>query len=179
MNRFASIRNTSQNHQDINRRRIIELLNNNIRINISNYSISCNYNKMKILVLIVITLIMSLSNIFYNNKYNDSSIIEQGPRFILSLYENKMLRFSLPYDERRRGKLRNLIEEDKFDTIISDKERISLIINMNIKRKLLNDFNNYNFKCNWESIQYKNNSNIYNIGETHFGEGLFNIKKKK
>ena len=178
MNRFGSIRNTSQNQQDINRRRIIELLNNNIRINISNYSISCNYNKMKILVLIVITLIMSLSNIFYNNKYNDSSMIEQGPRFILSLYENKMLRFSLPYDERRRGKLRNLIEEDKFDTIISDKERISLIINRNIKRKLLNDFHNYNFKCNWESIQYNNNSKIYNIGETHFGEGFFNIKKK-
>ena len=157
---------------------MIELLNNNIRINISNYSISCNYNKMKLLILIVITLIMSLSNIFYNNNYNDSSIIEQGQRFIFSLFGNKMLKINLPYDDRRRGKLRNLIEEDKFQTIRSDKERISLIINRNIKRKLLNDFSNYNFKCSWESVQYKNNSNIYNIGETHFGEGFFNIKKK-
>ena len=178
MNRFASIRNTSQNQQDINRRRMIELLNNNIRININNYSISCNYNKMKLLVLIVITFIMSLSNIFYNNNYNDPSIIEQGPRFIFSLFGNKMLKINLPFDERRRGKLRNLIEEDKFQTIINDKERISLIINRNIKRKILNDFGNYNFKCNWESVQYKNNSDIYIIGETHFGEGLFNIKKK-
>ena len=178
MNRFASIRNTSQNQQDINRRRMIELLNNNIRINVNNYSISCNYNKMKILVLIVITLIMSLSNIFYNNNYDDSNIIEQGPRFIFSLFGNKILKINLPYDERRRGKLRNLIEEDKFQTIISDKERISLLISRNIKRKLLNDFGNYNFKCSWESIKYKNNSNIYNIGETHFGEGFFNIKKK-
>lgn len=133
---------------------------------------------MKLLILIVITLIMSLSNIFYNNNYNDSSIIEQGPRFIFSLFGNKMLKINLPYDDRRRGKLRNLIEEDKFQTIRSDKERISLIINRNIKRKLLNDFSNYNFKCSWESVQYKNNSNIYNIGETHFGEGFFNIKKK-
>lgn len=178
MNRYSSIRNNSQNQQNINRRRMIELLNNNIRINISNYSISCNYNKMKLLILIVITLIMSLSNIFYNNNYNDSSIIEQGPRFIFSLFGNKMLKINLPYDDRRRGKLRNLIEEDKFQTIRSDKERISLIINRNIKRKLLNDFSNYNFKCSWESVQYKNNSNIYNIGETHFGEGFFNIKKK-
>jgi len=178
MNRYSSIRNNSQNQQNINRRRMIELLNNNIRINISNYSISCNYNKMKLLILIVITLIMSLSNIFYNNNYNDSSIIEQGPRFIFSLFGNKMLKINLPYDDRRRGKLRNLIEEDKFQTIRSDKERISLIINRNIKRKLLNDFSNYNFKCSWESVQYKNNSNFYNIGETHFGEGFFNIKKK-
>ena len=178
MNRYSSIRNTSQNQQNINRRRMIELLNNNIRININNYSISCNYNKMKLLILIVITLIMSLSNIFYNNNYNDSSIIEQGPRFIFSLFGNKMLKINLPYDDRRRGKLRNLIEDDKFQTIRSDKERITLIINRNIKRKLLNDFSNYNFKCSWESIQYKNNSNFYKIGETHFGEGFFNIKKK-
>ena len=179
MNRFASIRNASQNQQDLNRRRMIELLNNNIRININNYSISCNYNKMKILILIVITLIMSLSNIFYNNNNNnDSGIIEQGPRFIFSLFENKMLKINLPYDERRRGKLRNLIEEEKFKTIINDKERISLIVNRNIKRKLLNDFDDYYFKCSWESIQYKNNSDIYHIGEKNFGEGLFNIKKK-
>ena len=178
MNRFASIRNTSPYQQSINRRRMIELLNNNIRININNYSISCNYNKMKLLVLIVITLIMSLSNIFYNNNYNDSSIIEQGPRFIFSLFGNKMLKINLPYDERRRGKLRNLIEEEKFKTIMNEKERISLIINRNIKRKLLNDFDHFNFKCSWESVQYKNDSDIYNIGGTHFGEGLFNIKKK-
>ena len=89
-----------------------------------------------------------------------------------------MLKINLPYDERRRGKLRNLIEEEKFKTIMNEKERISLIINRNIKRKLLNDFDHFNFKCSWESVQYKNDSDIYNIGGTHFGEGLFNIKKK-
>jgi hypothetical protein len=61
---------------------------------------------------------------------------------------------------------------------IKEKEKISLKIIHNIKRRLLNDLDQYNFKCKWKSININNNSKIFNIGDYSYGEGIFNIKKK-
>ena len=61
---------------------------------------------------------------------------------------------------------------------INEKEKISLKIIHNIKRRLLNDLDQYNFKCKWKSININNNTKIFNIGDYSYGEGIFNIKKK-
>ena len=62
--------------------------------------------------------------------------------------------------------------------IKDNKEKNTLIINNNIKKNLLNDFNKYNFKCKWKSINKNNKTKIYNIGDYSYGEGIFNIKKE-
>lgn len=216
MSRFASISgNTLENQHITNRIRFLNNINNNINININNNSISCNYNKMKILFLIIITIIMSLSNYFYNISNNNSNLVEDEPRTILSLFENKILKMNSPLNDKK--KLRYLIQEDKknednnsdddniiindiinnninISTIINktsnfnetndyknikdDIERIQSILKRNIKKKLFNDLQKYKFKCTWKSIKIGNNSDLYKIGDSTSGDGIFTITKK-
>ena len=108
MSRFASISgNTLENQHITSRRRFLNNRNNNINININNNSISCNYNKMKILFLIIITIIMSLSNYFYNISNNNSNLVEDEPRTILSLFENKILKMNSPLNDQKKIKIFN------------------------------------------------------------------------
>ena len=215
MSRFASISgNTLENQHITSRRRFLNNRNNNINININNNSISCNYNKMKILFLIIITIIMSLSNYFYNISNNNSNLVEDEPRTILSLFENKILKMNSPLNDQK--KLRYLIQEDKKDednsdddniiindiinnninissiinkttnfnatndsnNIKDDYERIQSILKRNIKKKLLKDLEKYDFKCTWKSIKIGNNSDLYKIGDSTSGDGVFTITKK-
>ena len=182
MNRFASINRASLENQYIANRRRNNI--NNIDININNNSFSFNYNKMKILILIIITFIMSLSNYFYtiNNAFN---LVEVEPRTILSFFESRILKLN---GNDKKGKLRNLKQEDSTEIPSNDDKfknnknnntyKINELLHKNIKKRLFNDIDKYDFKCSWKSFKNKSNSNLYKIGDSFQGEGLFNIKKK-
>ena len=196
-NRFASIGRVSlENYNNGIRRRILN--DRNIIININNNSIYFNNNKMKVLILFVITIIMSLSNYFY--KFNN---IQGEPMTILNIFKNKIEPI---LDNQGKVGLRNLIEENEeenqkgneYNEIIRDiidnffnisntmhdmtkKDKINENhknnADINIKRKFLFEIDKYIFKCNWKSIKNKNNS-IYTIGDYSYGKGIFTIKRK-
>ena len=190
-NRYASINRASlENQYYANRRRNNR---NYLNSNINNDSIGCNYNKMKILILIIITFIMSLSHYFYSTN-NDFNLVEDEPRTILSFFGYNLIKL---YYSEKKGKLRNLKQAENEETVSviekvrnntknysniyqdKDNETIPKLIYKNIIKQLFNDFDKYDFKCKWKSIKNKNNSyNIYNVGDNTQGEGFFNIKKK-
>lgn len=72
--------------------------------------------------------------------------------------------------------INNITDDDK--KIKSDPDKVKYIIYQNVKRKLLNDLKKYNYKCEWKSFKYKNESKIYDIGGSFSGEGIFNFKKE-
>jgi hypothetical protein len=90
--RFISISNNPiENRRNFVFRRV--LINRNVNMNYINNDnyISCNFSKTKIILLLIITIILSLSNYFYNWNNNISIIIDE-PRTVLSLFDNNMFK---------------------------------------------------------------------------------------
>ena len=196
VNRFASIgRDSLENPNNSISRRILNERNTNINLN--NDSINFNNNKMKILILFVITIIMSLSNF---------SIVQDEQMTVLNMFKDKLLKIESQLDENGKINLRNLIEErenneeneneDNYNSIIDDIIdnffNISNIIDnitrtekfyekddkdIDIKKKILDYFDKYTFKCDWKSLKDKRFLK-YSIGDYTHGKGIFNIKKK-
>ena len=196
-NRFVSIGDNPIDNRRYNGfRRVLINRNNNI---INDNYIYCNFSKTKIILLLIITIILSLSNYFYNWN-NNISIIADEPRTILSIFDNNIFKINPPLnDQKKISQIRNLKEEknnrnnknissgdnnnnknkidnkDEFD-IFSD---LSLLKEFQLKKKIFNNLNNYYYKFNWTSIKTNNKvSPLYKIGDSSHGEGIFKILKE-
>ena len=154
-------------------------------INNDNY-ISCNFSKTKVILLLIITIILSLSNYFYNWNNNISIIIDE-PRTVLSLFDNNMFKIN---EQKKLTAIRNLKEENyEIDniTFINNKtildefdvhSKLKSLKEQEIKKKIFNslDKNFYNF--NWTSFKVNNISSLYHVGESTNGTGKMSIMKK-
>ena len=181
-NRYASIGvNTLENHRFI---RIERISNNSNRNGYNEYinenTVACHFNKTKIIILLIITIILSLSNYFYNWNNNISIIVDE-PKTILSLFDNNIFKYNSPLTEPKKyAKSRNLKEEknknnnfndDKFEKFDIYNKNYLLMKEYEIKKKIFSSMDKMVYKFNWNSSNYK-------IGESSYGEGLFTIKKK-
>ena len=191
--RFVSLNeNYLENQRNMGFRR-----RNNFRYrnmdNNENY-ISCNISKTKIILLLIITIILSLSNYFYNWS-NNISIIKDEPRTILSLFDNNIFKVNSPLnDQKKLTQIRNLKEENndlsynknfkininnksKFDEF-DDFSKLALLKEYEIKKKIFNNLDKHYYKFNWTSFKTNNFSKLYKIGDSFNGQGIFTIKKK-
>ena len=195
--RFVSLNENYENQRYIGFRRRINNMNRNFDYNNDN-TISSNISKTKIILLLVMTIILSLSNYFYNWN-NNISIIADEPRTILSIFDNNIFKINPPLnDQKKISQIRNLKEEknegsnlsintsdnnnkskfddyDEFDRF----SRYSLLKDYEMKKKIFNKLDKYYYKFNWTSIKTKNDfSSLYKIGDSFEGEGIFKIEKK-
>ena len=92
--RFVSLNENYENQRYIGFRRRINNMNRNFDYNNDN-TISSNISKTKIILLLVMTIILSLSNYFYNWN-NNISIIADEPRTILSIFDNNIFKINPP-----------------------------------------------------------------------------------
>ena len=179
-NRFASIGiNTLENNRNYRFQRISNSNRNPYNEYINENSVSCHFNKTKILLLLIITIILSLSNFFYNWNNNISIIIDE-PKTILSFFDNNIFKYNSLLNEQKRTtvtKIRNLKQEtnnttnnenEKFDIY---NKNIKLIKEYEIKKKIFSSLDKKLYKFNW-------NSSLYKIGDSSYGEGLFSISKR-
>ena len=179
-NRFASIGiNTLENNRNYRFQRISNSNRNPYNEYINENSVSCHFNKTKILLLLIITIILSLSNFFYNWNNNISIIIDE-PKTILSFFDNNIFKYNSLLNEQKRTtvtKIRNLKQEtnnttnnenEKFDIY---NKNIKLIKEYEIKKKIFSSLDKKLYKFNWNSSSYK-------IGDSSYGEGLFSISKR-
>ena len=189
-NRFVSIGDNPLENRRYNGFRRV-LINRNIN-NINENYISCNISKTKIILLLIITIILSLSNYFYNWN-NNISIIKDEPRTILSLFDNNIFKVNSPLNEQNNlPQMRNLKEEinDKINNntnksgvnndtvdIFNIESKLAKLKELDIKNKIFNFLDKYYFKFNWTSIN-NNNFSLYKIGDSYKGQGIFSIKKK-
>ena len=196
--RFVSINeNYSENQRNMGFRRMLNNRNRNNEIINDNYAL-CTINKTKLILLLIITIILSLSNYFYNWN-NNISIIKDEPRTILSLFDNTIFKVNPPLNEQNKlTQIRNLKEEkneeitnktndkvnnnnknkskiDEFDVF----SKISLLKEHEVKKKIFNKLDKFYFKFNWTSFKINNSSSIYKIGDAFKGEGIFSIQKKQ
>ena len=196
--RFVSINeNYSENQRNMGFRRMLNNRNRNNEIINDNYAL-CTINKTKLILLLIITIILSLSNYFYNWN-NNISIIKDEPRTILSLFDNTIFKVNPPLNEQNKlTQIRNLKEEkneeitnktndkvnnnnknkskiDEFDVF----SKISLLKEYEVKKKIFNKLDKFYFKFNWTSFKINNSSSIYKIGDAFKGEGIFSIQKKQ
>ena len=195
--RFVSLNENYENQRYIGFRRRINNMNRNFDYNNDN-TISSNISKTKIILLLVMTIILSLSNYFYNWN-NNISIIADEPRTILSIFDNNIFKINPPLNYQKKiSQIRNLKEEknegsnlsintsdnnnkskfddyDEFDRF----SRYSLLKDYEMKKKIFNKLDKYYYKFNWTSIKTKNDfSSLYKIGDSFEGEGIFKIEKK-
>ena len=153
-------------------------------MSLSNYFYNLNNNidsvedeKKTILSLFENQILKMDSSLNGPKKEKLRNLLEEG-----KLKESKKEESFINYNEGIASKniINNNISQiiDNFvDKSKNEKEKISLKINHNIKRKIFNDLEQYFFKCNWKSIN-DNKTKIFNIGDYSFGEGIFNIKKE-
>ena len=185
--RFISISNNPiENRRNFVFRRV--LINRNVNMNYINNDnyISCNFSKTKIILLLIITIILSLSNYFYNWNNNISIIIDE-PRTVLSLFDNNMFKIN---EQKKFITIRNLKEEnDNIDNITSINNKTILdefdvqsklksLKEQEIKKKIFNSLNKNYYKFNWTSFKINNISSLYHIGESTNGSGKLSIIKK-
>ena len=189
-NRFVSIGDNHIENRRYNGFRRV-LINRNIN-NINDNYISCNISKTKIILLLIITIILSLSNYFYNWN-NNISIIKDEPRTILSLFDNSIFKVNSPLnDQSKLAQIRNLKEEINDDInnktnengvnnntvdIFDIKSKLAKLKELDIKKKIFNYLDKYYYKFNWTSIK-KHNLSLYKMGDSYNGQGIFSIKKK-
>ena len=192
--RFVSLNdNYLENQRNMGFRRRNNFRYRNIDNNNENY-ISCNISKTKIILLLIITIILSLSNYFYNWS-NNISIIKDEPRTILSLFDNNIFKVNSPLnDQKKLSQIRNLKEEEnnngrynkntkininksKFDEF-DNFSKLSLLKEYEIKKKIFNNLDKHYYKFNWTSFKTNNYSTLYKIGDSYNGQGIFTIKKK-
>ena len=108
--RFVSLNENYENQRNIGFRRRVNNINGNYDYNNDN-TISCNISKTKIILLLVMTIILSLSNYFYNWN-NNISIIADEPRTILSIFDNSIFKINPSLnDQKKISQIRNLKEE--------------------------------------------------------------------
>ena len=159
--RFISISNNPiENRRNFVFRRV--LINRNVNMNYINNDnyISCNFSKTKIILLLIITIILSLSNYFYNWNNNISIIIDE-PRTVLSLFDNNMFKIN---EQKKFTTIRNLKEEnDNIDNITSINNKTILdefdvqsklksLKEQEIKKKIFNSLDKNYYKFNWTSF---------------------------
>ena len=89
---------------------------------------------------------------------------------IKDIFENYMNISNLIYNISKNN--------NDYEIKINGQQRIPFFIYNNIKRQILVDLTKNIYKLKWKSIKYGNNSNIYNIGDSFQGEGIFNFKKE-
>ena len=182
--RFISISNNPiENRRNFVFRRVLNNRNINLNNINDNYS-TCNFSKTKIILLLIITIILSLSNYFYNWN-NNISIIKDEPRTILSLFDNNMFKIN---EQKKLTAIRNLKEEKKNEiNNITNKDifdefgiysKLKSLKQLEIKRKIFDSLNKFVFNFNWTSIKANNISSLYHIGESIYGTGKFTIRKK-
>ena len=190
--RFISISNNPiENRRNFVFRRVLN--NRNISINnINDNYITCNFSKTKIILLLIITIILSLSNYFYNWN-NNINIIMDEPRTILSLFDNNMFKMN---DQKKSTPIRNL-KEEKSDEINNNNNnnnitnntddtfdefevysKLKILKDLEIKRKIFENLDKFNYNFNWTSINPNNISSLYQVGESINGTGKFTIRKK-
>ena len=135
--RFVSLNdNYLENQRNMGFRRRNNFRYRNIDNNNENY-ISCNISKTKIILLLIITIILSLSNYFYNWS-NNISIIKDEPRTILSLFDNNIFKVNSPLnDQKKLSQIRNLKEEE------NNNRRYNKITKININKSKFDEFDNF------------------------------------
>ena len=188
--RFISISNNPiENRRNFVFRRVLN--NHNININnINENYATCNFSKTKIILLLIITIILSLSNYFYNWN-NNINIIMDEPRTILSLFDNNMFKMN---EQKKLTSIRNLKEEkndeinnnnnitNNSNNIILDEfevySKLKLLKELEIKRKIFESLDKFNYNFDWTSINPNNISSLYQVGESNNGTGKFTIRKK-
>ena len=107
-----------------------------------------------------------------NNKTDD----EQINNYNNNNYDEILIKNIIDNFFNLSNMINNITDDDK--KIKSDPDKIKYIIYQNVKRKLLNDLKKYNYKCEWKSFKNKNKGNIYSVGDSLSGEGIFNFKKE-
>ena len=171
--RFISISNNPiENRRNFVFRRVLN--NRNISINnINDNYITCNFSKTKIILLLIITIILSLSNYFYNWN-NNINIIMDEPRTILSLFDNNMFKMN---DQKKSTSIRNLKEEKSDEININNinitnntddtfdefevYSKLKILKDLEIKRKIFENLDKFNYNFNWTSINPNNISSLY------------------
>ena len=177
IDRFVSLNKNYENYRNIGFRRRVNNINLNFDFNNDNI-ISRNISKTKIILLLIMAIILSLSNYFYNLN-NNISIISDDPRTILSIFDNNIFKINPPLNEQKKiSQIRNLKEEknegnrQKNNSNNNNKD-------YEMKKKIFNSLKKYNYKFNWTSIKTsKDLSSLYKIGDSFNGEGIFKIEKK-